>query len=177
MVSLVPRTSPDLPWPQSFQRGKASTSYRFVEPTVWDTDCCCCCLVAKSRLSICNPMDCSLPGFSVHERRQEYWSRLPFPSPGDLPHPRIEPMSPVWQADSLPPGKSHRFLQLSSIDWWISRCLSNDDFTCRFLILNVSLYFMYGKQVYIHICGRTSPGNWNKQKRELLTRNGGKCSF
>ena len=41
--------------------------------------------------------------------RQEYWSGLPFPSPGDLPNPRIEPMSPALQMDSLlsePPGKS-----------------------------------------------------------------------
>ena len=34
--------------------------------------------------------------------RQEYWSGLPFPSPGDLPNPGIEPRSPVLQADSLP---------------------------------------------------------------------------
>ena len=33
---------------------------------------------------------------------QEYWSGLPFPSPGELPNPRIEPGSPVLQADSLP---------------------------------------------------------------------------
>ena len=39
-------------------------------------------------------------GFS----RQEYWSGLPFPSPGDLPNPRIEPWSPSLQADALPPG-------------------------------------------------------------------------
>ena len=40
--------------------------------------------------------------------RQEYWSGLPFPSPGDLPHPGIEPRSPALQADALtsePPGK------------------------------------------------------------------------
>ena len=43
-------------------------------------------------------------GFS----RPEYWSGLPFPSPGDLPNSGIEPRSPTWQADSLPaepPGK------------------------------------------------------------------------
>ena len=34
--------------------------------------------------------------------RQEYWSGLVFPSPGDLPHPGIKPTSPAWQADSLP---------------------------------------------------------------------------
>ena len=33
---------------------------------------------------------------------QEYWSGLPFPSPGDLPDPVIEPRSPILQADSLP---------------------------------------------------------------------------
>ena len=37
-------------------------------------------------------------GFS----RQEYWSGLPFPSPGDLPDPGIEPRSPALPADSLP---------------------------------------------------------------------------
>ena len=36
-------------------------------------------------------------GFS----RQEYWSGLPFPSPGDLPNPGAEPRSPALQADSL----------------------------------------------------------------------------
>ena len=35
-------------------------------------------------------------GFS----RREYWSGLPFPSPGDLPNPGIEPWSPVLQVDS-----------------------------------------------------------------------------
>ena len=32
---------------------------------------------------------------------QEYWSRLPFPSPGDLPNPGIEPRSPALEADTL----------------------------------------------------------------------------
>ena len=46
-------------------------------------------------------------GFS----RQEYWSVLPFPSPGYLPDPGIEPRSPTLQADALtsePPGKRTR---------------------------------------------------------------------
>ena len=37
---------------------------------------------------------------SIGFPRQEYWSGLPFPSPRDLPDPRIEPMSPALQADS-----------------------------------------------------------------------------
>ena len=47
--------------------------------------------------------------------RQEYWSGLPFPSPGDLPDPGIKPKSPALKADALPsepPGKSHIFEML-----------------------------------------------------------------
>ena len=45
---------------------------------------------------------------SMGVSRQEYWSGLPFPSPGDLPDPGIEPRSPTLEADALtsePPGK------------------------------------------------------------------------
>ena len=50
-------------------------------------------------------------GFS----RQEYWSGLPFPSPGDLPYLGIEPGSPTFQADTLtsePPGKPHELIKV-----------------------------------------------------------------
>ena len=63
-------------------------------------------------------------GFS----RQEYWSGLPFPSPGNLPDPGIQPESAALQADSLPsepPGKpvklDHLYLNgvwyLKSVAW------------------------------------------------------------
>ena len=42
------------------------------------------------------------PPLSMGFSRQEYWSGLPFPSPGDLPDPGIKPRSPALQADSLP---------------------------------------------------------------------------
>ena len=46
-------------------------------------------LVAQLCLTLCNPMDCSPPGSPAHGiLRQEYWSGLPFPSPGNLPLPR-----------------------------------------------------------------------------------------
>ena len=55
---------------------------------------------------------------SMEFSRQEYWSGLPFPSPGDLPDPGIQPRSPALQADaslpSEPPGKS-----------WGSHCTYN----------------------------------------------------
>ena len=62
-------------------------------------------------------------GFS----RQEYWSGLPFPSPGDLPNPGIEPRSPALQAYSLssePPGKSKLWVSRNYI--WRSELDHNE---------------------------------------------------
>ena len=54
---------------------------------------------AQLYLPLCNSMDFSLPGFSVHRiPRQEYWIGLPFPSPGYLPDPEIKLMSSVSPA-------------------------------------------------------------------------------
>ena len=64
-------------------------------------------------LTLFDPMDCRPPGSSVHGfSRQEYWSGLPFPTPGDLPHPGIRPVSLASPAlagrflSLAPPGKS-----------------------------------------------------------------------
>ena len=56
--------------------------------------------VAQSCPTLCDPMDCSLSGSSgsMGFSRQDYWSGLPFPSPGDLPDSGIEPASPTLQA-------------------------------------------------------------------------------
>ena len=64
-------------------------------------------LITQSCLTLCNPMDCSLPSapLSMGFSRQKYWSGLPRPPPGDLPDPGIEPGSLCllhWQAGSLP---------------------------------------------------------------------------
>ena len=48
-----------------------------------------------------NTVACPAP-LSVEFSRKEYWSGLPFPSPGDLPNPGMEPRSPALQVDSLP---------------------------------------------------------------------------
>ena len=71
-------------------------------------------LVTQLCLTLCDPMDYSPPVFFVtpwtvaHQAllftkftRQEYWSGLPFPSPGDLPNPGTEPRSPALRVDSL----------------------------------------------------------------------------
>ena len=67
-----------------------------------------CVLLSQSCPTLCNPMECSLLGLSIHGILwQEYWRGLPCPS-GNLPDPGIEPRSPALQTDSLPselPGK------------------------------------------------------------------------
>ena len=64
---------------------------------------------------------------SVGFSRQEYWSGLPFPSPGDLPNPGVEPRSPALEVDALtfePPGKSiKQEVQLLSLP-----CRRKEDF-------------------------------------------------
>ena len=58
--------------------------------------------VAQSCVTLCDPVDCSPPGSSIHGILQAgMLDGSPFPSPGDLPDPGIEPRSPVLQADAL----------------------------------------------------------------------------
>ena len=72
----------------------------------------CLCMCVQSCPTLCNPMDCSLPGSSVHGIFQaNYWGELPFPTLGDLPTPRVKPASPGSPAlagrlfITEPPGK------------------------------------------------------------------------
>ena len=64
-----------------------------------------------------DPIDCFLPGSSVHGIPQARILELPFPSLGYIPYPGMEPGSPALQADSLPseppgkPAKEHRIGQ------------------------------------------------------------------
>jgi len=92
-----------------------------------------CELVAQSCLTLSNSV---IPWTVTHQAslsmefsRQEYWSGVPFPSPGNLPDPGIEPRSPALHADSLPsepPGKPHCFLFVClflffGFFWWVWR--------------------------------------------------------
>ena len=68
----------------------------------------CCCLVAKSCPTLCSSMDvASQAPLSLGFPRQEYWSGLPFPCAGDLPHPGMEPPPPALTSrffTTEPPG-------------------------------------------------------------------------
>ena len=64
--------------------------------------CCGGNLVVKICLTLATPWTVAFQAsLSMGFSRQEYWSGLPLPSPGDLPNPGIKPGSPVLQADSL----------------------------------------------------------------------------
>ena len=60
-------------------------------------------LVTQLCPTLCDPRTVAHQApLSMGFSRQEYWSKQPFPSPGDIPDPEIEPRSPTLQADSLP---------------------------------------------------------------------------
>ena len=97
------------------------------------------------------PMDCSLPGSSVHGILQaRYWSGLPFSSLGDHPDPGIKPRSPTLQVDSSlfePPGK-HNAVLLNVEDqlYGTVGCLiyTSMDYVRQRMFINMSFYSNFG---------------------------------
>ena len=70
-----------------------------------------CCLVPESCPALCDPMDCSPPGSSVHGISQARKLKLPSPTPQDIPDPGIESTSPELAGGFFttePPGKPHQ---------------------------------------------------------------------
>ena len=69
--------------------------------------------------------------------KQDYWSGLPYPSPGDLPNPGIEPRSPALQADSLPSEPPRKPLDHNKL-WKILKEMGvPDHLTCLLRNLHV----------------------------------------
>ena len=69
----------------------------------WNFHHSCCCLAAKSCPTLFTPWTVARQApLSMGFSRQEYWSGLPFPSPGGQPDPGNKSRFPAWQADSLP---------------------------------------------------------------------------
>ena len=102
-----------------------STSYLCVnkEHFICLTSCMPVCVLSHSRVWLFATLWTvarQVP-LSMEFSRQEYWSGLPFPYPGNLPNPGIEPRSPALQADSLlsdPLGKPLSDLYLIIIQEW-----------------------------------------------------------
>ena len=63
--------------------------------------CVCVCLSRVQLFETPWTVACQIP-LSMEFPRQECWSGLPFPTPGDLPNPGIKPLTPALQEDSLP---------------------------------------------------------------------------
>ena len=83
-----------------------------------------CVLIAHLCPNLCDPINYNPSGSSMKFSRQEYWSGLPFPSPGDPPDPGIKPGSPALQADGLPSellGKPIKVSRAESIFKWKSQ--------------------------------------------------------
>ena len=78
--------------------------------------CVCVCVFSCVRLFAIPWIVALQAPLSMGFPRQEYWSRLPFLPPGDLPHPGIEPKSPALAGVFIttePPGKPHEMRQLA----------------------------------------------------------------
>ena len=109
-ASLVAQTVKNLPaaqetWFQSLGREDPLEKGKATHSSVLKCKSVSCSVLSDSVTPWTVPHQAPL---SMEFSRQEYWSELPFPSPGDLPNPGIEPGSPALQAYSLPsepPGK------------------------------------------------------------------------
>ena len=106
--------------------------------------CVCVYSVAKSCLTLCDPMDCSLTGSSAHGIFQaRIRSRLPFPTPRDLPNPGLNQCLLHWQADSLPlchlgsPNKHHTYPQ--QLLFWRGGGCATGSVACKILVPNREL--------------------------------------
>ena len=103
---------------------------------------CVCVLVTQLCPTLATPWTISHQApLSVKFSRQEYWSGLPFSSPGDLPDPDIKPGSPALQADALPSElllESHG--HLGSVD------------TLKEFIILVPLYPLAQFSCYLIVC-------------------------
>ena len=126
--------------------------------------------VAQSCLTLCNPMDCSLPrspsrGFFG----QEYWSGLPFPAPEDLPNPGIEPGFPTLEADTLtsePPGKPSGTLSIRSNSSRDASYSANE--LCVWELAKVWKLGMRWWQLYLTIVATVGMGNFLTKMRKWM---------
>ena len=129
VVFQCTRQIPHLPPPTKNDQAPKVSNLEIEKPCsiidTWVTSC-------VSRVWLCVTLwtaDCQAP-LPMKFFRQEYWSGLPFPTPGDLPHPGMEPMSLTsnlhWQVVSLPlapPGKpiiyTACYIQLQNYFFWM----------------------------------------------------------
>ena len=98
---------------------------------------------------------------SIGSPRQEYWSRLQSPSPGDIPDPGTEP-EPSWQADSLPVSHLGNYTQKCKFK--NSSLLSHKACVCNLPDLcwhtHTHIHIHNTPTTYTTCNGRSNPQNW-----------------
>ena len=99
----LPGVPPPQVWSPALQFSSAVTVHLVFIMSQVQLYVCMCLLAQSSPIVILWTLARHAP-LSMEFSRQEYWSGLPLPSPGDLPDPGISPVSPAWQADCLPAG-------------------------------------------------------------------------
>ena len=112
-----------------------------------------------------------LAPLSMEFSRQEYWSKLPFPSPGDLPYPGIKPRSPALQGNSLPTvvlkksGHLHDWnrtipMKLGTVSWVLSNFTRFQLFAHPWTIVcPISLSVGFSRQEYWNCLPCPPPGD------------------
>ena len=89
---------------------------------------------------------------SMEFSRQEYWSRLPFPSPGYYPNLGIKPVYPTLQADSLPSEPSGKPSNITYFKYYIIVIKCTNIYICKWWVYSINLitlhynYFLYQYQ-------------------------------
>ena len=111
------------------------------------------CVHAKSLhlcLTLCDPMNVSLlTPLSMGLFRKEYWSGLPFPSPGSLPNPGIEPTSLMSSAFT---GEFFT----TSTTWEALNKLKLDNYSCNYFLLgNTVMIIFYSPYILNYVPGLT----------------------
>ena len=114
-------------------------------------------LVAKSCLTLAPPWPVAHQApLSMGFLRQEYWTGLPLPPPGDLPDPGIEPRSPALQADSLPTEPPRRRMLCNDLKW-------EKNLKKEWKILYISTYMESRKMLLMNLSTGQQWRCWNKQ--------------
>ena len=131
----------------------------------WNKSYYLMCMCVLSHVWLCDRMDCSPPGFSVHginiSPRQEYWSGLPFPSPGDHPSPGIEHITLVSPSlagglfTTEPPGKPLRdcvYSDAAFLSWNISGIpVRKIECVCVCVCVCVVVFFFFFLKLYLAV--------------------------
>ena len=105
----------------------------------------CCCLVAKSNATLATLWTVAHQALlSVGFPMQEYWSRLPFHSPEDIPNPGIEPTSPALQADSLPLSNREAHVYI-----YVCVCTHTHTHTHIYIYIHTHIYIFFLRFFFI----------------------------